>query len=796
MWTNLLKVTFRSLWRQKLTTSITILSLAIGIACASLAYLFIQHEYAFDTFHEESEKIHWLHGSINGQFNLPSAPGALAPALEEEFVEVTESFRMETGTTVVALKNEFFKEEVLFVDPNFFEFFNFSLRMGDPATALEGLNEVVLSPTMAEKYFGRQNPIGQALKLFYQGEESVLQVSGVAEPAPTNSSIQFDFLLPIQFAHKNDETPLDNEWESFSAGTYFRLRSVDDLPAFESQLTSFMEAKFPDREPGFMKFPVYQLEDYHLSGVGMMSAEGLTAKINPAYVHTLAIIALLMLIVACLNFTNLSNARGSQRLTEIGVRQVLGASRQKLVVQFLTESVLFSLLSTVLAAGLVLVATRYLTELLDYPIQINWASTQVIVPLLLIVVGTGVLAGAYPAFLLSRLSPSTQFKSDYKIGSNNWVTKAALVFQFTLSVGLLACTYIMYQQQRFLSEKDLGFNQEQVVVIPTQIQYKDSTNTDQLLATFRAEVSQYPGVQDVSGVSYSFSRGNIGRMISDESGFDEFVFEYRVDPHYLELLDLQLLKGRNLKDSGKDRAGQSIVVNETFLEQFEVDVIGDYRLPETFGELAGASIVGVVKDYNYLDLKQAINPALLSMNPEQRFHYLLVKIKPDGISTTITQLQHSWQAIQPDKPFQFSFLDEDLQQQYVAEARWNGVISGATLLAIIIALLGLFGLVALSIAERKKEIGIRKVLGASVGAIVALFSKNFLGLVLIATLIASPIAWYAMQQWLADFAYRIEIQWWIFLLAGLVAVGIALATIGVQGVRAALAKPVDALRDE
>lgn len=796
MWSNFIKVTFRSFWKQKLMSSINILSLSIGIACAALAYVFIQHEISFDQFHDDYKNIFWLHGSINNSFNLPSTPGALGPALKENFMEVTEVFRMHEGEAVLATKNEFFQEKLLFVDPNFFEFFNFSLELGNPNKVLDQLNSIVLSPSMAQKYFGRQNPIGESIRLFYQGEENSFQVTGVATGAPTNSSIQFDFLLPLSFAHKDDPVDLNNDWSSFPTGTFIRLRDGEDLPQFNSQLPAFVDTQYPDKQPGEIKFLIQAFEDYHLGANGSMHAEGLTLRTNPNYVRMLSIIAILILVVACLNFTNLSNARGTQRLVEVGVRQVLGASRYKLISQFLTESVIFSFLSLVLATLLMQIPLHYITQLFDYPITIDWWSPMILLPVFGIVLLTGILAGIYPAFLLSKSDLKAKFKSIYRIGRNNWITKVGLVFQFCLSIGLLICTIVMNQQQQFLSHKDLGFNQEQVLVIPTQIQYRDSTNTDQLLAQYRSELSKYPAITQVAGVSFSFSRGNMGRMISEDGTFDDFVFEYKIDSNYLNLLGIELIAGRNLSDRVSDQSGKSIIVNETFLSRFEIDQLDAFRLPGDFGELSGASIVGVVKDYNFLDLKQSINPMLLSMSPDQRFHHILVKVQPEDIPKTITQLKSSWQVVRPDKPFQFSFLDEDLQQQYVSESRWGKVISAATVLAMLIAFLGLFGLVALSLAERTKEIGIRKVLGASIATIITSFSKDFLLLVFISTLIVSPLAWYAMQQWLKDFVFHIDIQWWVFTIAGLSVMAITLLTVSLQSLRAALTNPVEALKDE
>ena len=433
----------------------------------------------------------------------------------------------------------------------------------------------------------------------------------------------------------------------------------------------------------------------------------------------------------------------------------------------------------------------------DYQLTVNWMAPNTWLPLIGVALTTGLMAGAYPSFLLSNLNTIDTFKTDYKLGGNNWVTKVGLVFQFTLSIGLLACTLIMFQQQRYIQKQHLGYEKEEVIVVETQVQYNDGTNTEQMLERFKKEAFQHPDIQKISGVSYSFTRGNSGRMFEDGGDFNNFVFDYRIDPSYIDLLNLHLLEGRNFSQDRPEDQGKTIIVNQEFVKRFVKEGSwSDYQLPSDFGELGDAKIVGLVEDYNFLDLKQAINPLVLHMEPQPRFHHFLVKIEAGATTSALAHLQKSWQTIQSEKPFAFSFLDEDIENQYLEEARWNKVINWATMVSIVIAFLGLFGLVALSLAQRTKEIGIRKVLGASLGNLVQLFSWDFVQLLVLALVLASPIAWYFMQDWLSDFAYRISIQWWVFLLAGIAAGVLTLLIISVQSIRAGLANPVEALRSE
>ncbi|MEN0051379.1 MAG: FtsX-like permease family protein, partial [Bacteroidota bacterium] len=672
------------------------------------------------------------------------------------------------------------------------DFFSFPLLEGNVDEVLQKRNAVVLSESMANKYFGRQSPVGKTLNISWRGQENTFEVTGVAKDAPMNSSLQFSFLIPIEYKYQEDLAKLNSDWNNFSTASFIRLRSAADIKSLEEKMPDFSNLYY--EEEGAYEFMLHAYKDYHLRDD--MFTRGLAEKGEKSYLNILSIIAILILLVACLNFTNLSNARGSQRLTEIAVRQVLGAERSQLLRQFLTESVLISSLSLGIAIGFIQLFQVYGSDLFSYDLMIDWQSPKVLLPLASITVVTGLLAGIYPSILLSNLKPVNTFKSNFKIGGNNWITKGGLVFQFTLSIGLLASTFILFQQQQYLKNKNLGFDQEQVVVIPTQVQRADSINTNRLLEQYKSEVSAHSGVQGVTAVSNSFGRGNRAQFINEEDGTMGFVFEYSVADNYLDLLDIELLEGRNFSADIQEDQGKTVIVNEAFAKKYEIESIEAYRLPEKFGDFANASVVGLVKDYHFSTLKSTVEPMMMHMSPDLRYGHFLVKINPNAIQETLAQLGTAWSSVRPDKTFQFSFLDEDIQKQYEAEARWNKAITSTTILAIIIALLGLFGLVDLSLIQRTKEIGIRKILGASLTHIVQLFSFNFIKLILLGFVIATPLAWYFMQERLANFEYGIEIQWWVFPLAALSVVLMALLMIGIQSVKAVWVNPVESLRNE
>ena len=792
---NYIKLAFRKFWKNKLTTGINIFGLSFGIACASMAFVFIKHEMSFNKFHDDHENIYWLYTKVGEEMNLFSTPGVLSPSLKENFPEVTEYLRFTDKEISIRSGNEIFKEDAHFVDPNFFDFFSFSLKDGNPENVLTEINSVVISEDIAKKYFGRKNPIGETLPISIIGEE-IFEITGVAENAPSNSSLQFDFLLPINVAFKNDVEQLNTDWGQFYVTSFMRLRDNKDLESLSQKMPDYINEKYEAMEDswGEYTFPINAFDDYHLNNE--RGAGGLLSPADKNYVKILAIIALLILIVACLNFMNLSNAQGSQRLTEVGVRQVMGAQRRELMSQFLTESILVSFFSLLLAVALIESFLPFSAALFNYPLNFDWTTPTILLSLIGIALITGLLAGIYPSFLLSKLNTVNAFKSGYKIGGNNWATKSSLVFQFAISIGLVACTYIMFQQQKFISEQDLGFDKEEVVVIATQVSYEDKIDSERLIKQFRSEAQKINGVVQVAGVSNSFNQGNRVVFYEGENGQMEHLSFYRIDSEYLDLLDIEIMEGRNFSEDFPGDPEKSMIVNEAFIKQFEIENIETHQFSEKLGGLAGRKIIGVVKDYHFDHLRQVIKPVQLTMRNDIHMENILVKIKTEKVPETLAQLKTTWQNVRPEKPFECTFMDDDIQRQYESEIRWGNVLKGASLLAIVIAFLGLFGLVALVLAERTKEIGIRKVLGATVLGIVSLLSKDFIRIVLFAFIIATPLAYYFMGKWLEDFAYRIELQWWMFALAGMAVIALAFLTMSFQSIKAAMANPVDSLRSE
>jgi len=685
---NYVKVAFRSFWRQKLTTSINIFGLTLGIACAGLAYIFMQHELSYDKFHHKSETIYTFMTRFMEDVNFISTPGPLAASLVETFPEVTEGIRLQGKKILVKADEELFNEEILLTDAHFFDFFDFELLHGDKNKVLKNLKSLVISKEKALKYFGSRNPIGATLQLHIDDKPMDFIISGIVANPPTNSSIQFHFLVPIHAAFHQEANQLATDWQGFKVKTFIRLDDKTSFEAFAAKLPEFASTKYKgdkaettDKIVANYKFLPQPFDDFHFEGY---TDVGITAGGKMTNVKKLGWIGLLILLVACFNFMNLSNAKSTQRLKEVGIRKVLGARRFQLKKQFLVEAMLVSLLALILAIIIIDYSLPFIKDLTDYSLEINWLNAATILPLLGIALLTGLLAGFYPSFLLSNLKIVDTFKSSFKIGGNNWATKGSLIIQFAVAVGLLSSTLIMYQQQQFIYNKNLGYNTEEIVAVPFQIKYGEEEKGSQLLQQYKQEIAQITDVQKVSGVSWTFTKGNAVSFIKGEDGQTEWLTFYRVEPEFIPMMEIELKEGRNFRPAIEGNEKNKIIVNEAFVKKYAIENPVGYKLPTKFQDFADATIIGVVKDFNFENLRKSIKPVLLTAE-EGYIGNVLVKIRPENTKETIAQLATSWEKVKPNVPFKFSFLDEDIQQQYVSETRWNRVFSGTTIFTVLIA---------------------------------------------------------------------------------------------------------------
>ncbi|WP_421827395.1 ABC transporter permease [Larkinella sp.] len=802
---NYFKIAWRNLWRKKAFSSINIAGLAVGLATCLLIVLFVQDELSYDRYNAKADRIFrmTLQGSIGGkELDIAYAPAPAGPAIQHDYPGVEAFTRLEEqGTFVIKYGNERFKEErVVFTDSSFFTIFSIPLLKGNRQTVLTEPNTVVLTESTARKYFGTQNPVGKSLTM---GTMGLFRVTGVCRDVPSNSHFHYDFFGSYRSLHAREK------WLSSGANTYFLLREdypVEKLAAQSTQmvrkylgpeLKEFLGMSYDEylRKGDRFEFQFQPITDLHLKS----DREGeLEPNSDEKYVYIFSAIAVFILMLACINFMNLSTAGSANRAREVGIRKVLGSVQRQLIRQFLAESVLITFLALLVACGLVIVVLPTFNQLATKTFGLDTLlNVRMITYTLAGCLVVGLLAGSYPAFFLSSFKPVSVLKGKLASGvRSGWLRNTLVTIQFVVSIGMIIGTLVVYQQLRFIQNKKVGFDKEQVLIL------HDTYVLGNKLNAFKAELAKQSQVASVSLAGY-LPAGN------SNSGFDGVrdvnapaetspyrLKTYRIDEQYLPTLGIRLALGRNFSKafSGDSAA---VLVNEATVRQFgwknpigqRIATMGD----GSPGDRHTYTVVGVIRDFHFESMHQHIAPLIMLYGGDG--YQLALRIRTENLPAFLKTLEQKWKA-ETDNPFSYSFLNERFNKMYESEQRIGklfGIFAG---LAVVIACLGLFGLVALTTLQRTKEIGVRKVLGASVASIVVLLSRDFLRLVMIAILIATPIGWYAMNRWLADFAYRIDLEWWVFGLAGFLAVAVALLTVSFQSIKAALVNPVKSLRSE
>jgi putative ABC transport system permease protein len=814
MFKNYLKVALRNLWGYKTYSSINIFGLAIGIACCILIFLYVQHELQHDRFHENAHDIFRImiqENAANGERKLTTLfPTSFAEAVKKELPAVKRATSYIASRTRITHENRSFDAQCGLVNTDFLQMFLFPLLAGDPASVLSQPNNLVISKSLADKIFGASPKDyaeirGKILNLPYTRDKDFV-VTGVMRDVPNTSSLQFEFLIPLM-----EETHqyfwVDMDWGG-EATVYLQLAEGWNVKALEAALPPFMEKHLGPQVERSGRTDltnrnireVFQLRLQPLTDIYLNSEVGshYTARGNAFYSYILAGIALIVLLIACINFMTLSIGRSVSRVKEVGVRKVLGAQRQQLMRQFWGEALLLTLLAAVLGIGLAELFLPVFNYLADRELFISYfGNLQAILVLLGIIAVTGLLAGSYPAAVLSHFHPVTVFQGRVGITGRQRFTRGLVVVQYALAIAFMIGTGVMLQQLHYMREKALGYDKEQLAVVSL-------TGEEEISERLKNKLSQYPQVISTAASDRSFTSGWQSRGIKKDDGEWETVRIIRIDSDYLQTLGIDLIVGRNFSETFATDTMQSVIVNETLVKTFGwQNPIGErlQGLATREGQQPPA-IVGVVKDFHIDALRYAIQPLVLTISPDYGgLHHLFVRIRPDDIPGTITLLREAWKTVVPDEPFQFSFLDENLNRQYRNEERWSRIVAYAAIFAIVISCMGLLGLASLAVNRRTKEIGIRKVFGASIKNIVALLSKDFARLMILADLIAWPVAYYVVNRWLENFAYRSPDLvgargWWVFALAGGLALVIALLTVGTQAIKAALANPVEALRYE
>ena len=787
MFKNYLVVAWRNLVRQKGYSAINIFGLAIGIAFCMLTFLFVRHEWSYDNFHRNKDRIYRVYRQEmkpEGATLQIQQPVPLGPALVQAFPEVTSAVRLWSWPPItLRYKDKMLKEEELVIaDPDIFAMFSFPQISGDLKVALHDQYGVVISQELSRKYFGEANPIGELLTIDGIGLKGEFTVTGVVE-VPANSSIRFNLLISSQ--NKPDWGDA-TKWNYNSAFTYVILNE-GTLPAvLEERLHAFADEHF-SLSPG--NSTLLKLQPLATSHLAAGFPAGLTPTSDPAYSYILATISLAVLLIACVNFTNLSLGLVSSRYKEVGVRKVLGSTRGQLVQQFCGEAVVLTLLALLVGWLLAELSLPLFNSLVDRKLALGYDPAWI--GLVGLVLAAGVLSGSYPALVLSRPQPHEVFRGRQRLRSGNWFGKGLIVVQFTLSTGLIILTLFMSQQMDFLRKRNLGYSGAQVVVVHEGYALTPEEKR-RLLEMYQNTAVQYPDVADIAASSFAFD-GSYAPFVtySDEGGTLAF-FSINTDARLVKTLGMELVQGRGFIEGSEKDLKESVIVNETLVRKLG----WDNPIGKVLPQVQGRTVVGVVKDFHLQSLHHQIEPVVMEYKDNDSFSNLFIKVRSGALPGVLELLEKQWYQIIPYHPFEYSFLDTDMERQYRADEQWGRIVWYSAVLAIAIACLGAFGLTALNLARRTNEIGIRKVLGASVPSIVALLSKEFTYLVLAANLISWPIAWYAMHRWLESFAYRIELGPGVFVLGGVLALAIAWLTVSYQAIRAARANPVEALRYE
>ncbi len=799
MFKNYFKIAWINLLRNKIFSVIKILGLSIGLTVCMLIFLYTKDEISYDQFHENKAQLYRIIQTLQAGDNPPQTigitNGVIGEAFAKEIPEIQQFVRINGEAVTVKKNNDVLTEHPLFVDDNFFTVFTFPLLEGNKRTVLKDLHSVVLSKGMAKKYFGTEDAIGETMQIKRYDEFENYTVTAIAENFPQNSTIKADMFFPIKYSLQNR----GSEWFGGSLNTFLLLSPQADIKTVESKMQAMFDKNTKDliakaeKEQG-MRFKatlsLQPLTDIHLSKKAGPD-NGMTDGSNPAYSYILTCIAIFILIIACINFINLAVAQSLKRSKEIGIRKVVGSTRKQLIKQFLIESFLVSLIAFAIAILLTVTLLPFFNQLANKKLSLAYLSDWYLYAgyfLLLLV--TSFISGFYPSLVLSAFQPVKVLYSRQKLMSKNYLTKGLIVLQFALAIFLIIGTIAINSQLDFLLHKDLGYDSKNLV----RIQLPNIKQSNQLPALFKNELANKSNIIGVAA-------RNGGRNISGAkaNGKNIMIENNKIDDKFLPTFKIPVIAGRNFSPDYPSDSTHSVIVNENFVKE------AGWKLNKVVGKTisfmdeakTAVTIIGVIKDYHFASLKEKITPEVFTMNPSfNDYGEIWIKIKPDDVPQTLSVLQTTYKKLVPYYPYLYQFMDDINAKNYETEAKWKQIISIASSLFIFISCIGLFGLVILSIEQRTKEIGIRKVLGAAVSKIVMLISKEFIVLISIAFVVAVPVGYYFVNKWLQDFAYRINIGWWMFALAGVLVITVALLTIGFQAIKAAIANPVKSLRTE
>ncbi len=794
---NSLKITYRNFARQKLYTFINLIGLAVGMACFILIMSYVHHELGYDSFHENSDRIYRLtmEGNLSRQeFHLATSNGAVGPALAEELPEIEHAVRVRRRyrAPVAYMDKLYFDEDILWADASLFDVFSFPLLQGDPRTALEAPHSVVMTRDAALRYFEHADPIGKSLRINHSQD---FTVTGVVENPPSDSHLQFDMLFSFVTYENGHQEDFSRWLGDFNNWTYLLLREGTDPRALEKKFDPMIAREtgmILKAVGGHLSFPLQPLRRIHV--FSRLEAEiGRTNSITVVSVYSA--VALFILILACINFMNLSAARSAKRALEVGIRKVHGAVRSKLVGQFLAESLIQAFFALLLGLVCVPLGFPYFRSLVRVALPHPLVGTSWLLPAVVgLAILVGLAAGSYPAFVLSAFRPAAVLKGGaFGNASRSRFRSVLVVVQFAVSLLLLIMTGVILNQLNFMRNKDRGYERERLVVARL-----DNPIARRSLDIIKEEFRRLPGVVAVGASSHAPDWGARNNICQPE-GFEldecPSMWIISIDHGYLDTMGIEVVEGRGFSKMFPADAEQSVLVNEAAVRRFGWDSAVGKQIRELDGLLITKSIVGVIGDFHFLDVRRTIDPMMVTLDP-QRAGALVVRLAPGDVSSQFEELERVWLGVTQDVPLDAYFLETSLEMEFGREERLAGLFQSFSFLAVFIACLGLIGMAAFSTEQRTKEIGIRKVLGASSSGLVLIINKDMGKLILLANVLAWPLAYLATHRWLQDFAYRAPVPVWIFIAASTLVLALGFLTTSYHSVRAATADPVDSLRYE
>lgn len=799
MFKNYFRTALRSLFKNRFYTAINIFSLTVGLSCCVLITLYIAHETSYDKFHSKGNRIarvimeYSFGGSVTtGNFTSTK----VLPAFKKQFPQIEEGVRMVQYERVISHEDKLFSEKkVMFADSTFFDLFDFKMVQGNPKEALSGLNKVILTKTSAKKYFANTDPVG---KILFVGSTRIpYQVTGIIEDIPSNSQMRFDMLASFSSLEANQ----DRTYWNANYTTYLLMRSPDDIKTVEAKIPGFIKEEMKDQGSVHLTYFLEPLFNIHL----LSAYDSFEPNNNIQYIYIITGVALLILLIACFTYINLNTARSLERAKEVGIRKTVGASFKQIFVQFMGESVILTIIATLLTVVIVWLVLPLFNQLTDKEIPLSlFYSKTILFALLGSMLVIIFLSGSYPALVVSRFQPIKVLKGSFaRSGSGNTLRRSLTVFQFGISLFLLVSTFIIQKQLYYIRNKNMGYSREQVLMLPS-----DSKITA-TIGSFKTELKKVPGVMYVSraqNAPHNIVGGYNMRSAQMPSNAQLNVKANPIDEEYIPATGIEVLYGSNFTE--KDIAGVEqytfdmdpslknfpFIINETAAKQLGFDPAKAVGQKMFLDDTRPGYVKAVIKDFHFQSIHNPIGPLVLF--PTQWSSVILVKTAKGDISNMLAGIEKQWKSMAPHRPFQFKFLDDEFNKMYTSELRLGKVFNIFTGISILLAIIGLLGLCSYAAQQRIKEIGIRKIMGAGITDIIKLMSGDFIRLSLISMLIAFPLAFISINKWLQSFAYRINIEWWLFLLAAIIGLSLVLLTTGILAARAASINPVKNLRTE